>query len=335
MERRAFLASAGATLLAVPRAAKATGGLDVEAQPALHTMRVLLASGGFPSPQTIDGWHFRWNDREYRGRAATVKLADGRMGLVDSVALDAYLYGVVSKEVSASWPPAAQQAQAILSRTFALRRLRPNREYDVVASEADQRYDGIPGETVEGRAAVDATAGEIVTFAGEPAHVAFSACCGGHTADAADAWHTAYPYLQGVVDPHCAGTPDFAWQGAVSAADLSRAWPALGGFGRLRAAELQDFDPSGRPRALAFIGERGSLSVATLEFRSKLGASVVRSTLVRRATLERDGSLTLEGNGRGHGVGLCQWGARMMAQGGAGPREIVQFYLPDTALGSG
>jgi stage II sporulation protein D len=336
MKRGAFLASTGAGLVALPRVAAATGGLDVGDSQALHTMRVLLASGAPDSPRTLDGWHFAWNGRTFRGTFSIEPLEDGRGGLVNALPLDAYLYGVLSREVSASWPRAAQEAQAIVARTYALGRLRPAHPYDVVAGDADQHYDGIEGETVEGRDAVDATAGTIVTYAGVAAQVAYSACCGGHTADAGATWRVSVPYLAGVVDPHCVGTPDFAWDAVVTPDDLSRAFGAgFAGIGSLNAVELRDVDGSGRPRIVGFSGANGQFDATARDFRAKLGTNVVRSTLLKSAMLQPDGSLALSGNGRGHGVGLCQWGARVMGAQGAAARDIVQFYFPATGFGRG
>jgi len=54
---------------------------------------------------------------------------------------------------------------------------------------------------------------------------------------------------------------------------------------------------------------------------------------VRSLELGRAGSLAVTGTGRGHGVGLCQWGARIMAYDGASAQDILSFYFPGTALG--
>jgi peptidoglycan hydrolase-like amidase len=224
VKRRAFVTAAGAAALFAPRAARATGGLDVGEPQVQRSVRVLLASGdGFASPRQLDAWHFAWNGRSYRGAFAFVTLDDGRRGLLNVLPLDAYLPGVLGAEVSAGWPAAAQQAQAIVARTYALRKLRPEKLYDVTAGDADQSYGGIESESVEGRAAVDATSGTIVTYRGLPAHVAFSSCCGGRTADAVDVWRTPYPYLRSVEDPHCAESPEFRWEALVPYDGLARA----------------------------------------------------------------------------------------------------------------
>lgn len=334
MRRRAFLASASAALGAlVPRAASATGGLDVGEARASHEMRVLLASGAFAPAQSVDDWHFDWNGGTYRGSVAAVTLPDGRAGLVNALPLDAYLYGVVSREVSASWPRSAQETQAIVARTYALGKLRPAQPYDVVASESDQRYGGIPAETVEGRGAVDATAGTVVTYLGNPARVAYGSCCGGHSADAASVWGAALPYLRGVPDPNCAGTPEYRWQLELTHATLAAALGApFAAIGEVQSAALRNLDESGRPGSLVFTGASSSFEVATRAFRDAVGPGVVRSTLLLGVAV-RDGGLHIDGGGRGHGVGLCQWGSRVLGAAGWAAADIVRFYFPGTSLG--
>ena len=340
MKRKAFVAGAAAGVLGPWSAARATGGRDVEGPVVGHEVRVLLASasGAAPPAEPVDAYSFRWNGRMYRGRATSAVLPDGRIGLIDAVPLDAYLYSVVNKELSAGWPAGALQAQAIVARTYALTKGRPGKPYDVVAGDADQVYGGMDAESVEARAAVDATAGTIVTFAGAPARLAFGSCCGGYTADAGDLWGSDVPYLRGVPDPHCAIAPEYHWERETPYDEFARAFGARAiDIGDVQSVDLRDIDQTGRPRRVALVGARGAIELKTTAFRSAVGTSVVRSTLVQSVRLLRTGNapstVAIAGAGRGHGVGLCQWGARGMAQAGADAAAIVQFYFPQTALG--
>lgn len=333
MRRETFLVAGICALAASTGIARATGGLDVEDPGGAKTVRVLLGSNASALPTRASAWDFTWNGQPYRGDFALTPLGDGRTGLVNALPLDAYLYGVVSKELSESWPKAAQETQTIAARTYALKRLRPDHPYDVVAGESNQSYGGIDGETVAGRAAVDATAGTIVVFAGAPADIAYSACCGGHTESALDAWGKDFPYLRGVVDPNCAQAPYRAWRQSVSLSTLAAALGARSAsVGAIRSVALIDIDPSGRARRITIGGNRGTLEMQSDEFRFALGASVVRSTLIRSANVQ-DGALLLEGSGFGHGVGLCQWGACAAARRGMATADILQFYFPGTGLG--
>ncbi len=336
--RRYFIVGATAALSALavrPRAVLATGGLDVTDGEADHQMRVLLATGSYPPAQQIDSWHFAWNGRTFRGTFTSVPLPDGRSALLNILPLDAYLYGVLSKEVSAAWAPAAQQAQAIVSRTYALMKLRPQKPYDVTSGDADQNYGGIESETVEGRAAVDATASTIVTFNALPAHVAYSSCCGGRTADAGNVWDTPYPYLTSVVDTNCAVTPNFNWQVEVPLHAVEDALRReIAGCGKVHEVQLRVDAPGVRPRSIAFVGDASTVETPMQAFRTAVGVGIVRSTFVHNAVLSSGGaSLALSGTGRGHGVGLCQWGARVLGQTGASAQDIIAFYLPGTSLG--
>lgn len=336
--RNRFLAGfpAAAAAAALPLRAWASGGLDIGVEGEVPAqIRVLLASGSFASAAPIDGWHFAWNGRSFRGTFASVALPGGRSGLVNTLPLDAYLYGVLSKEISSSWASAAQQAQAIVTRTYTLAKLRPERVYDVVAGDADQNYGGLDGESIEGRAAVDATASTVVSFDGKPAQVAYSACCGGRTADAADIWDSKFPYLGGVVDPNCAGAPNFNWETTVAVDALLR---ALGrdasACGRLHDIALRSDGRDSRPHAVAFVGDAGALELSIGSFRARVGPSVVRSSYVRQAVFDaKQNTLALAGTGRGHGVGLCQWGARALGSAGRTAQDIVAFYFPGTTLG--
>jgi stage II sporulation protein D len=317
----------GASFITLPHLVRAAEG---GGSPENRLVRVLLASGdNIPAARQVDPSYFSWEGRTYRGGYAVIPLPAGKSGFVNVVSLESYLYGVVSREVSPAWPAAAQQAQAILSRTYATLKLHPEKQYDVVATSSDQRYGGVSGESAAGRAAVDETAGTIVTHGGSTAQVAFSACCGGRTADPADVWHSSIPYLRSIVDPHCAGTPEYRWEARVGydtlrSLDLERA-------GTLHSVELREMTRSGRPRELAFAGSVSTINVAADNFRSAAGLSIVRSTYLR-SVVPGGGALTIAGNGSGHGVGMCQWGAREMAAAGASAEAIIAFYFPTTTL---
>jgi stage II sporulation protein D len=330
VNRREFAAAIGAAAILIPRSAFATGGLEGGITAKETLVRVLLASGAdIPPARQLDAWHFAWNGRTYRGGFAMIQLANGKPALVDAVPLDAYLYGVVSREISSAWPVAALQAQAILARTYVKMKLQPEKPYDVVGSESDQRFGGIESETVEARAAVDATAGQLVTYRGETARVAYSACCGGRTSDPADVWNSNIPYLRSIVDPHCASSPVYRWQTRVGYDSLASL--NIARAGTLRSVELLGMTRSLRPRQLGFNGSASTVAVETDSFRAAAGMSVVRSTYLRSVVPSGD-ALDIAGNGSGHGVGMCQWGARAMAAAGASPADIIAFYLPATKI---
>jgi stage II sporulation protein D len=254
--------------------------------------------------------------------------------------MEKYLRGVVPLETSPNWPPAALQAQAIVARTYALGRRNLTRPFDVQANDADQHYGGPAAERPPTNAAVDSTRGLMLRYNGGPASVFYSSCCGGHTADAAALWgRTGLPYLRGVPDePHCTASPDYRWRRTLP---LERGRALL--EDRLHAAiasfDLTDVESSGRPRTVIVRDDAGgSAAVAVDDVRRRFGAETVRSLWIRHISIDRTQAapmIVIEGCGRGHGVGLCQWGARGLANDGADAAAILTHFFPGTEVRGG
>ncbi len=290
----------------------ATGGLDIWSTPAPATA---------PSPVSSDTPLIR------------VAVPGGGITTLD---VETYLRGVVPIEASPSWPAAALEVQAIIARSYALEKKTIGAGYDLVTTVTDQRYGGPAVEHPATTAAVEATRGMTIRFAGGPASVFYSACCGGHTEDAAEVWgHTALPYLRGVDDPDCATAPDYRW---VRTLPLERARAALADRlpGTPASIDLTDADASGRPRSVTIRCTSGAGATFTVaELRARWGDESVRSSWLRRVTVDTTQAVPfvrIEGSGRGHGVGLCQWGARGMALAGADAPAIVAHFFPGTAV---
>jgi stage II sporulation protein D len=351
--RRWFLAlaSAFAGALALGRPAGATGGLDPElgTPPPLTgavpdagnpAIRVLLAARVDPQRVTATGNSaFAYGGKTYRGGFSIVDGPDRLPALVATLPLDAYLYGVVPLEIGRRWPSRALEAQAIVARTYALEHRLRGRPYDLVASAADQAWGGMAAESADTNAAVDATEGQTVTYTGGLASVFYASCCGGHTADSSRLWGgVQIPYLRGVADPYClASSPDARWTATMTVGRLlSALGPKALAVGPLRDISLGDPVPDERP-SLRLVGTAGSVEFASSAVRMAVGPRTLRSALWRSLSLDGDPAqagtvLRIEGSGLGHGVGLCQWGARVMAQQGWSPREIISFYFPGTLI---
>ena len=342
MKRRAF-ATACAAAAALPARALASGGLDDGdlrgPRASGDVVRILLAQG-VPAgslPARVDAATFTFRGHRYRGSFALLQGNDDRYAVLNIIPFEQYLYGVVGSEIPSGWPQAALEAQAVVARTFAFSRRKSGRAYDLVDSEIDQAYGGRDSETAVGAAAVEATSQTVVTFADLPASVYFMSCCGGHTVDAAAAWGGAgAPYLRGVVDPYCSGAPEYRWTRSLPWETANAALALrLRALGELQTVRIAAADDAGRAQRIAFDGSLGSVILTPAELRTALGAQYVRSAMVRTVNVSPQAPrmLTIEGEGRGHGVGMCQWGARAMAAQGAAMREIIAWYFPGTALG--
>jgi len=342
--RRSLFLAAGAAAVLLARRAEATGGLDagdLGGRPAsADAVRILLARGVAQAdvPIRIDDQTWTFHGHAYRGMFSLLQGTTSAFSVINVIAFEEYLYGVVGSEIPTSWPLAALEAQAIVARTFAGGKRINGRAYDLVCSEIDQAYNGRDSENAVSIAAVQATSGTYVTFGDRAAQVFFMACCGGHTMDAGEVWGGAtLPYLRGVSDPHCTAAPDYRWERVVPLATLQA---ALGGrsaaLGDLADVRISITDPAGRAQRIILVGGQGTLELTPSDLRSTLGAQYIRSSMLRSLEVSGEGTrvLRIEGEGRGHGVGMCQWGARQMALDGASARDILAFYFPGTALGA-
>ncbi len=131
---------------------------------------------------------------------AVVKVLVG--GKVKRVPLERYVRGVVAAEMPSSWPAAALEAQAVASRTYALTARAGGSRFDVYADTRSQVYLGVAAETASTNAAVAATAGQIVTYAGKPVATYFFASSGGMTENVENGFpgSAPAPWLRGVPD---------------------------------------------------------------------------------------------------------------------------------------
>lgn len=266
--------------------------------------------------------------RGYRGRV-TARPAPGEIALVEQADLEAYVAGVVGAESSGS-APAALQAQAIVSRTFALAsRGRHGADgHDLCDLSHCQVYAGRSGETDASRAATEATAGKVLRRAGRIEPVWFHSSCGGATAEArevfgGDARGEGVPDRDEDGKALCAASPEASWSYAIDRSSLAKAFglPAEGA-----ALEVVRKDRAGRILQVQVFGRRFSGA----ELLSRVGRAEGWHRLKSvAADVEVSGdTVRFRGRGLGHGVGLCQWGAQELARRGKGATVILQHYFP-------
>jgi stage II sporulation protein D len=279
------------------------------------------------------GGQIRVNNVWYRGELRLSVTDKGHLRAINRIDLEEYLYGVVPREMPPNWPEEALKAQAVVSRTFARYQMSANaaREYDISASTASQVYGGSAAETERTRRAVDATRGRILTFSGRPALTYFHANSGGMTEDARNVWRVAIPYLQSVSDNYSARAPGAAWTSFLSFDQIRDAMSRNGlTVGRISDIETAAYSPSGRAVRMKITHSSGTTVVGGNEFRTMTDPALIKSTLFKT---ERNGQgIRFEGRGSGHGVGLSQWGARIMAEGGSPYREILLHYYKGLEL---
>jgi len=301
------------------------------------------------------------NGRPYRGTITALRDGTG-VSVVDRLPMEAYLAGVVSAEMGrrSLVEQEALRAQAIVSRTYALRNLRrwAARGFDLYASVADQAYGGAASETPEGRAAVESTRGRILAYGGAPIDAFFYSTCGGRTADGTEVFRAAdRPYLRSVADvaddgtAYCSISPRFRWHeewtGEALRATLQRTLPALAAatgapvptdLSEVRDIRVTYRTPSGRVGQLAIGLRGGDVLVDGPNVRQVLRP--VSGELLRSSTftLQVSGAgrgvtrLSADGAGAGHGVGFCQWGAVGRSRAGQDHERILAEYYPGAVL---
>ena len=260
------------------------------------------------------------NGTRVRGEVAVVGSPQGLV-LVNVIALEDYLKGVLGSEMPPQFPLEALKAQAVAARTYALERKLEmlGQPFHLGSSVLSQVYGGLAAEDPRTQEAVEATRGEVLTFQLQPIEAYFHASCGGKTESGLQALGRDLPYLKPVSCP-CGKLPNSKWTLELSEGDAKTALKAS-------SLSVQGRTPTGRARRVELGAGR---SVDAVTFRERLGYAKVKSLWF---DVEPKGhGWKLEGKGFGHGAGLCQWGAKVLAEQGQGYREILEHYYPGTEL---
>jgi len=255
------------------------------------------------------------------------------LSLVNDVDLEEYIKGVVPAEMSPGWHPEALKAQAVVARTYALyqRMLNKSREYDLVATVQDQVYQGRQGVDQRVQEAVESTRGMAVAYQNAPIYAAFSSTAAGPTEDAVNVWSKDLPYLKGVDCPFDVNAPRYHWSAVLRIQDLEHTFRRQGvDVGAIASLTPFAYSRAGRVTKLRILHSRGELILRGEDFRRLIGYSVILST---QFDVESMGwEIALSGRGSGHAVGLCQWGAKEMAEHGYPYSTILAYYFPGTEL---
>ncbi|HEY5333783.1 MAG TPA: SpoIID/LytB domain-containing protein [Solirubrobacterales bacterium] len=147
----------------------------------------------------------------YRGALETVVNESGELNVVNALALEQYVKGVIPNESPPSWPMAELKAQAVISRSFALTGGVEGDGYDLYSDTRSQVYKGLESEYTTSDEAAEQTAGQVLMYEGQIAETLFSACSGGKTESMKNVFGTAIPYLVGVPDPYDELCPLHEW----------------------------------------------------------------------------------------------------------------------------
>lgn len=255
---------------------------------------------------------------------------------VAHVSLDQYLLGVLAGEMKSSWPLETLRAQAVAARSYALVQFlqegQAGKPFDLRASVEDQVYR--PGFVAPARIrkAVESTAGEAIVVQGRIQKTYYHSTCGGRTVPAAAVWgDKAVQGFPPVEDPYCKASPHARWTMHLPTTAFATQLDAAGYITpRIRDLKFTRDDYNERIMRVA-VGTAGQPFLLDANtFRRVVGFGNLKSTWFTMRN-DRNGWL-LEGRGFGHGVGLCQWGAKGMAEAKMNYRQILNFYYPGAEL---
>jgi stage II sporulation protein D len=209
----------------------------------------------------------------YRGALEVVptKSAAGSLNVVDALAVDQYVKGVIPNESPPSWPMAELRAQAIASRSFALTGGVGGNGFDLYSDTRSQVYKGLESETARSDEAAESTHGQVLEYQGKIAEALFSACSGGHTESIQNVFGgPPVPYLVGVPDPYDYYCPLHTWALRFSGPQISaRLAPYLDG--RLQRVEVTKRGVSPRIVTARLYGSGGVTAVTGSQLETALG----------------------------------------------------------------
>ncbi|NJD91307.1 MAG: SpoIID/LytB domain-containing protein [Geobacter sp.] len=290
----------------------------------------LLVSGGrsfrrltVSAPEKI-----RINGKNYRG-IFDFYPSDKGVLVVNELPIEEYLVGLINCEISSLWPIEAIKSQAVIARSYAIyqKDARRNALYHLESSVMDQVYDGVDIEDSRAARGVRETEGEVLVASGAVIQAFYHSSCGGHTEAAHNVWGADVPYLQGVECRYCLSAPSINWEAVLPLKKIESQLRASGyQLGAIADIKAGKPNRSGRLQDVTIAHSRGELLISGVNFRKAVGYAVIKST---NMTIRiRGDEAVFSGLGNGHGVGLCQWGAKQRAADGFNYREILSSYYP-------
>lgn len=255
-----------------------------------------------------------------------IKSFPGSLQILNVTSVESYLPGVVRAEAGRSGPPDYFRAQAVVARTYVYRNITRHEldGYNLCDDIHCQVYPGLIDEThiIE---ACRSTQGQVLTDRDSMLIVAaFHANCGGVTASSADVWIAGYPYLVSIKDPWCSYSSSFAWRKSVPMAE----WDSfLRSKGIAKGDERALYSSPGAGPVRIMDRSVAGRHMTAEEIRMRFGLRSAFFTLTPSGD-----SVLVNGRGYGHGVGLCQDGARAMAEKKITYEKITGFYYPGTVI---
>ena len=243
----------------------------------------------------------------------------GTLLFINTCNIEDYVSGVVTTEGGTGKRPEYFKTQAVIVRTYMYKYFDRHISdgYNLCDNTHCQAFNGLSTDTLVENATRQ-TKGLVILGPDSSLVIsAFHSNCGGETAAAEDVWLSNQPYLKKVTDPYCLNSPNARWYRSISLNEWKAYMNRSGFAGKSDNPAIFSFSQSSR---LADY-RAGTFSLPLRQVRSDLN---LRSTFF--SLIVKGDSVILNGRGYGHGVGLCQEGAMVMAAKNFTFRQIISFY---------
>lgn len=273
---------------------------------------------------------FRFKGKRYAG-ILIVKQKKKKVTYINQLPLEQYIMSVAGHEMNKSWHIEALKAQAVVARTYAMHLMlkRSEKAYHVDSTTNHQVYGGIIVSDNLYKA-VSSTEGKVIYKGGKLVEVFFHSSCGGYIASSKEVWGSDHSHLQLKKTKYCRRTPSYKWSVSMAKSSLEKKLRVK----RLFGLKVLKRTASKRVASILIASNRGNHRVTAQRLRSYLGATKIKSTMVDVRL--RAGVVEFSGRGYGHGVGMCQWGAKVMAEKyKKGYKSIVKYYFPRVKIQRG
>jgi len=216
-------------------------------------------------------------EKRYAGQLK-IFIRDNDILVVNVLGIEKYLGSVVGSEMPAKWPLEALKAQAIASRTYALKK-KGNPLYDIDSTNNNQVYTGLEARTYKTVRAVNSTRSLVLTYKNKLINSLFHSSSAGMTENSQDVWENKYPYLTSVKD-FDKNNPKLRWEKKFSKSQLQKLFPRIGG---IKQIEILDITSTGRIKNVKIQGDFGTDQISGVDIRKRMN---LKSTLVRFKFIE-------------------------------------------------
>jgi stage II sporulation protein D len=236
----------------------------------------------------------------------------GTMLLINFCDIDPYIAGVIRAEGGSGQNIEYFKTQAVIARTYMYKYFDKHitDRFNLCDNTHCQVFSGITNDTLIVRAALE-TQGQVILGPDSALIIsAFHSNCGGETSPSENVWLANQPYLKKVTDPFCTASRNARWQTVISLEEWTDYLKNAGYSGDDDNSSLLNFSQKTRLKDY----KAGDFTMPLNQVRTDLK---LRSTFF--SLIIAGDSVVFNGRGYGHGVGLCQEGAMIMAMKGLTP----------------